>query len=262
MNGEQSLRQEVVRIGKLMHQFGLIDGSAGNLSVRLDPTRILTTPSGLPKGLLTPEQLIVVDLQGKLSGPQMPAAQQLRPTSELLMHLEVYHRRPDVNAVVHAHPITTIALTVAGIPLTNCIIPEAIVFLGPVPTTPYATPSGAENQQAIAGLIENHDAIVLAHHGSLTVGATLLDAYQRLETLEHSAKIIAMAHLLGGAATLPSEQVMKLVDIRQRLDLARPGDPENFCQYCGVCHPQGQHNNPDAHIAAITAQVHQALANI
>lgn len=256
---DHTLRQEIVRIGRLMHQLEFIDGSAGNISVRLDSTHILTTPSGLPKGFLEPDQLIVVNMQGQLSGPQPAAADNLRPTSELLMHLEVYRRRPDVNAVVHAHPLTAVALSVAGIPLTDCIIPEAVVFLGTVPTTPYATPSSAENQQAIAGLIEDHDAIVLAHHGSLTVGRTLLEAYQRLETLEHSAKIIAMARLLGGAPALPPAQVVKLIDTRQKLGLSRPGDDENFCQHCGVCHANGQHINQDARIMAITAQVRRAL---
>ncbi|MEK6573664.1 MAG: class II aldolase/adducin family protein, partial [Chloroflexota bacterium] len=194
MPSESELRAEIVRIGKLMHQFEFVDGTSGNISARLGPDRILATPSGLAKGFLAPEQLIIVDMDGNLVPPALPG---LKPTSELLMHLEAYRQRPDVNGVVHAHPITSVALSIVGIPLTDCVIPEAVVLLGAIPTTPYATPSSAENQRAISELVKTHDAIVLAYHGSLTVGPTVWDAYLRLESLEHTAKIIGQAHMLG-----------------------------------------------------------------
>jgi L-fuculose-phosphate aldolase len=237
---EAALRAEIVRVGRLMHEHEYVDGTSGNLSARLSPDRILATPSGLAKGFLEPNHLIVVDLSGEV----VSAAPGLRPTSELLMHLEAYRRRPDVNAVVHAHPITSVALSIAGISLAECVIPEAIVALGLVPTTPYATPSSEENQRAIAEVITGHDALILQYHGTLTVGRTVTEAYLRLETLEHTAKIVALTKLLGGGPALPPEQVTKLIQTRKDWGFARPGDEEAFCVACGVCHPQGQHASP------------------
>lgn len=249
-------RADIVRIGRLLHQFEYVDGASGNLSVRLGDNEILATPSGLAKGFLSPDQLIVVNLSGELV---QPAPEGLKPTSELLMHLEAYRQRPDIRAVIHAHPITSVALSIAGIPLTECIIPEAIVILGPVPTTPYATPSSIENQHAISELIKTHDAIVLAYHGTLTVGATLWDAYLKLESLEHSAKIIAMARMLGGVQPLPPEQVQKLIDMRRRLGFARATDENEFCQFCGIAHQAGQHKDEDSLVQAIAAEVRMAI---
>jgi len=237
---EARLRAEIVRVGRLMHTRDLVDGTAGNISARLGPDRLLATPSGLAKGFLEPDDLIVVDQAGKLAAGR-PG---LNPTSELAMHLEAYRRRPDISAVVHAHPITTVALSIAGVSLAECVIPEAIVFLGLVPTVPYATPSSDENRVAIAGVIGDHDAIVLQYHGTLTVGRSVTEAYQRLETLEHTAKIIALSRLLGGGPPLPPEQVSKLLAARQALGLERPGDKEAFCVACGVCHPAGEHQVP------------------
>jgi L-fuculose-phosphate aldolase len=237
---EKALRAEIVSVGQMMHARELVDGFSGNLSVRLGSGHILATPSGLAKGRLTPEQLIIVDMQGQL----VEAAPGLKPTSELLMHLEAYRRRPDISAVVHAHPMTAIALTIAGISLAECVIPEAIVVLGLVPTTPYATPSSVENQHAISELIVGHDAILLAYHGSLTVGRSVTEAYLRLESLEHTAKIIAVTRMLGGGPSLPPEQVAKLLQTRQDWGFSRPGDLEEFCVACGVCHTNGQHRAP------------------
>jgi L-fuculose-phosphate aldolase len=266
-----ALRAEIVRVGQLMHARELVDGFSGNISARLDAQHILATPSGLAKGTLLPEQLIVIDMQGQV----VEAAPGLRPTSELLMHLEAYRRRPDISAVVHAHPMTAVALTIAGVSLAECVIPEAIVVLGLVPTAPYATPSSIENQHAIAELITGHDAILLQYHGSLTVGRSVTEAYLRLESLEHTAKIIALTRLLGGGPALPPEQVAKLLQTRQEWGFSRPGDLEEFCLACGVCHASGQHQPPqpaprpawddtalseeDRLVRAIAERVRQAL---
>jgi L-fuculose-phosphate aldolase len=253
---EPDLRAEIVRIGRLMHQFEFVDGASGNISARLGPDRILATPSGLAKGFLSPDQLIVVDMDGRLVAPAPPG---LSPTSELLMHLEAYRQRPDVNGVVHAHPITAVALSITGVSLADCTIPEAVVLFGAIPTTPYATPASAENQRAISELVKTHDAIVLAYHGSLTVGASVWDAYLKLESLEHTAKIIAQAHLLGGVRPLPPEQVQKLIQMRRNLGFDRQTDAEDFCRYCGVCHPTGEHLDEDALVRAIAGEIRAAL---
>jgi len=237
---EADARAAIVKAGRMMQVREYVDGTAGNLSARLDAGHILATPSGLVKGELTSDDLIIVDMEGRL----VSGRPGLRPTSELAMHLEAYRRRPDVNGVVHAHPITAVALSIAGITMEECIIPEAIVVLGLVPTTPYATPSSDENRRAISDVIVDHDALLLRYHGSLTVGRDVPEAYLRLETLEHTAKIIAMTRLLGGGPPLPPEQVTKLLKTREDWGFARPGDAEDFCIACGVCHPWGQHQPP------------------
>ena len=247
MLNEDAARADMVRVGQWLHAHEYVDGTAGNLTARLGPDRVLATPSGLPKGQLTPEQLIIINLRGEV----LSALPGLQPTSEMPMHLEAYRRRPDVNGVVHAHPITCVALSIAGVSLAQCVVPEAVVLLGPIPTVPYSTPSSEENQRAISDVIVNHDALVLQYHGSLTVGRTLDEAYLRLESLEHTAKIIALTHLLGGGPALPPEQVTKLIETRKAWGLARPNDEANFCVACGVCHAPGGHVSPGAPSPAI-----------
>jgi L-fuculose-phosphate aldolase len=230
---EQQLREQICQIGRLMYDRHLIDGNSGNISARLENGLMLATPSGVAKGFMTPDHLIVVDMNGKRVDTPTLANEHLRPTSELLMHLEAYRQRPDVGGVVHAHPPTAVALTIAGYDFERCIIPEAVVLLGLVPTTPYATPASVEDEQAISQLVRSHDAIMLTHHGSLTVAPTVWDAYMLLETLEHSADILYKAETLGGARDLAPEQVEKLLDMRQRMGLMRTGDSERFRKVLG-----------------------------
>lgn len=217
---EQQLREKICQIGELMHRFQYIDGLAGNISARLDTHHILTTPSGLAKGFMQPSQLLVVDLEGN----QVSADNGYKPTSEILMHLEVYKKRRDVGGVVHAHPPHAIALTIAGIPLNRYTIPEGVVFLGDVPTTPYSTPSSIENRDAISSLIESHDTIMLAYHGSLTVGKDVWEAYLRLTSVEHTAKITYMVHTLGSGNPLPPDQLQKLYAQRVKWGFAIEGE--------------------------------------
>lgn len=235
---ERELREQICLIGELMHRNQYIDGASGNISARLSDDRILATPSGLAKGFMTPDQLIIVNMDGERVGPTTSANAHLRPTSELMMHLECYKQRPDVMGVVHAHPPAAVAMTIAGIDFGQCLVPEMVVILGIIPTTPYATPSSVENRDAISRLILEHDAIMLAYHGSLTVAKDVWDAYMRLESLEHTAKILFMVHQLGGPkSSISPDQVEKLIAIRQKLGLARPGDAERFYQACGVGRP-------------------------
>lgn len=235
---ERELREKICLIGQLMHRYQYIDGASGNISARLGPNRILATPSGLAKGFMTPEQLIIVNMEGERVGGSTPENAHLRPTSEILMHLECYKQRPDVNGVVHAHPPTAVAMTIAGYDFGQCLIPEMVVLLGIIPTTPYATPSGPENRDAISRLIVEHDAIMLAYHGSLTVAEDVWGAYLRLESLEHTAKILYMVQQMGGAkSAIEPEQVEKLIAIREKLGYNRPGDTERFMRACGVRQP-------------------------
>ncbi|MBZ0300974.1 MAG: class II aldolase/adducin family protein [Anaerolineae bacterium] len=252
---DKALREQICQIGRLMYQNGYIDSTSGNISARLGPDRILCTPSGLAKGFMSPDQLIEVDPDGNRVGAVTEANAHLKPTSEILMHLECYRQRDDVNGVVHAHPPTAIALTIAGIGLEDCAVPEAIIILGIIPTTPYATPSSAENRDAIRSLIREHDGLMLAYHGSLTVADSVWNAYMRLETLEHTAKIMYMAHQLGNVIPLPPHQIDKLLAQRRQLGLMRPGDVQRFRHAYGL----DDTNDLEARIRAI---VREALADL
>lgn len=215
-----------------MYRQGYVDGSAGNISARLDNDRFLMSPSGLATGFLEAEQLIIVSLDGERVDQPTEANAHLRATSESAMHLECYRQRDDVNAVVHAHPPTAIALTLVGFDFQQCVIPEMVVLLGMVPTAPYSTPSSQENSDAITNLIREHDAIMLSNHGSLTVAKSLWDAYLMLETLEHSATILHRAlQLSGDLKAIPAQKIDKLVTFREQFGLLRPGDRERFARY-------------------------------
>lgn len=224
---ESAVRREIVQVGQLMYEKDLIVGIDGNISARLDDARILITPSGLPKGLLSDDQLLVVDPDGLPVAGDAAFRQGYKPTSELPMHLEAYRQRPDVKAVVHAHPPLAVALTIAGITLSLDMLPEVILMLGQIPTAPYSLPSSEENATAIRTLIRDHDAIMLERHGSLTVGLTPMQAYLRLESLEQSARILFMLAQLGGGdplaagAPLEASEVERLLQLREKMGLGK-----------------------------------------
>ncbi len=209
---EANLRRALVEAGRLAYERGLIAANDGNLSVRLGSERILITPAGLCKGRLSPDDMLILNMDGEVVVPATDA--RLRPSSETPMHLEVYHRRPDVRAVIHAHPTFATALTVAGRSLPADVLPELVLSLGEVPVTEYATPGSNEDAIAIRDLIGNHEAILLRQHGSLTVGAHLEDALIALEHLEHAAQVIVLAEMLGQVTTLTPEAVKRLRAMR------------------------------------------------
>ncbi|MFC2045979.1 class II aldolase/adducin family protein [Chloroflexota bacterium] len=229
---EHELRREMVRVGRLMWERGYVAATDGNLSARFGPDRLLVTPSGVSKGFLSAEDLVVMRLDGE-TGPHVGyRGRGQRPSSEIQMHLEVYRLRPDVRAVVHAHPPLAIAFSIAGVSLARCVIPEVIVTLGGIPTAEYATPGTAEVPGSIRRAAQEYDALLLAHHGSLTLGGTLWEAYLRLEKVEHTAQITLAAQQLGGVRTLSPQAVEKLTDMRREW-LQRQG--RDVCQDCTVC---------------------------
>jgi len=227
---EHELRREMVRIGRLMWERGYVAATDGNLSARLGPDRLLVTPSGVSKGFLSADDLVVIRPDGERVASYRGREQ--RPSSEILMHLEVYRQRPDVNAVVHAHPPLAVAFSIAGVSLARCILPEVIVTLGSIPTTGYATPGTPEVPASIRQAIGDYDAIILSHHGSLTVGATLWEAYLHLEKVEHTAQITLAAQQLGQVATLPPQAVERLTQVRREV-LQRQG--RDVCAGCTLC---------------------------
>jgi L-fuculose-phosphate aldolase len=209
MADETRLREEIVEAGKRLYKKGFVAANDGNVSVRLDGGRILITPSGVCKGDMDPGMMVVVDGDGKvLSG-------RLRPSSEMKMHLAVYRIRDDVRAIVHAHPPKATAFAVAGLPLDKLTLPEVVFSLGRVAFSEYGTPSTKQVPEAVVRVIGDAGAVLLANHGALTVGAGVMDAYFRMETLEHFAAITLYARLLGGERELSPKEEGELIRIRR-----------------------------------------------
>jgi L-fuculose-phosphate aldolase len=212
---ENELRRQIVEIGRRLYAHNLISANDGNASVRLGDDRLLITPTGLHKGTLSPEQVLITDLDGQLVRSYHPAARDLRPSVEILMHLEAYRQRPDVRAVIHAHPPMAIACTLAGVSLAEPVLPEVVYHLKAIPTVAYATPGGPASAAAIRELIRGYDALLLERHGSLTVGRDLELAYLRTERIEHVAAVMLAAHARGPIAPLPADEVARLLAMHQ-----------------------------------------------
>src|ERR671910_3457740 len=216
MASETQLRADIVEVGRRMYARGYTASNDGNISARLDDRRLLMTPKSVCKGFMTPEMLCITDLDGrKLVGER-------DPSSEMQMHLEVYRQRPDVRAVVHAHPPTATGFAVAGIPLDRAVLAEVVTTLGSVPIAEYGTPSTQELPDAVRQYIKAHDGLLLANHGALTVGHELFAAYYKMETIEHFAKISLTARLLGGERLLPLHEVLRLQSLRGMYGIAAP----------------------------------------
>ncbi len=232
---EKMLRGEIVRACQLLYARGLIAATDGNISARLDDAHLVTTPTGLAKGLLREADLVVTDMEGQVvEGGAFPL-NGYRPSAELRLHLEVYHQRADVNAVVHSHAPMATALSVAGISLAPCVMPETLVTLGTIVTTRYATPTSAQGPEVIRELIGDHDALLLDRHGPVTVGRTVMEAYAHTEKVENTAVVLAEAHKLGRVQILPLDEIRRLSAMRDGL----LGSERHFagpdCKHCRAC---------------------------
>ena len=209
---ESELRQQLCDIGRMMYERGFIGAADGNLAVRVDPQRLLVTRAGALKGFMQPDEMVLTDNDGMaLDGG--------RPSTEIQMHVAILKERPDIHCVVHAHPPYTVSFSLAGIPLTRCIIPEIVVTIGNVPTVPYATPGTQELPESIRGPIKTSDVLLLERHGIVTVADELWNAFKLLDMVEHSAKIVHLALQLGGARVLDQQQVDKLMQSRYDLGI-------------------------------------------
>src|SRR5262245_17252918 len=217
MSVESTLRADIVEIGRRMYARGYTASNDGNISVRIGSDRLLMTPKSVCKGFMTPDMMCITDLQGKkLEGNR-------DPSSEMLMHLEVYRQRPDVQAVVHAHPPIATGFAVAGIPLDKAVLAEVVTTLGSVPIAEYATPSTEELPNAVRKYIKAHDGMLLANHGALTVGADLFSAYYKMETIEHFAHISLVARMLGRENLIARDEVLRLQELRGTYGIKAPG---------------------------------------
>ncbi len=210
IKSEDEHRRDICAVGSWIHQNGFVAATDGNISVRLDPGRVMTTPTLMSKGMMEPDDVVVVDMEGNhLLGRR-------KASSELPMHLLIYNRRPDVNAVVHAHPPTATGYAASGLALNQALISEVVLALGCIPLAQYGTPGTHELTDALKPLIPQYDALLMANHGVVTFGADLLTAFMRMETVELFAKISLVSHMLGGPKLLSREEVDKLAEARER----------------------------------------------
>lgn len=205
------LREQICDICHKMWQLGWVAANDGNVSVKLPGGTFLATPTGMSKSFITPEKLVHIDQDGQV----LDAPAGLKPSSEIKMHLRCYKEREDVGAVLHAHPPVATGYAVANKPLDEYSMIETVIALGSIPVTPYGTPSTYEVPDRIAPYLGEHDALLLQNHGALTVGADLITAYYRMETLELFAKISLNAYLLGGAKEISRENIDRLISMRE-----------------------------------------------
>lgn len=205
------LREEICDICHKMWQLGWVAANDGNVSAKLADGSFLTTPTGISKSFITPEKLVRIDKNGNI----LEAEEGYRPSSEIKMHLRCYEERPDVGGVLHAHPPVATGFAVANIPLDEYSMIETVITIGSIPVTPYATPSTYEVPDTIAPYLAMHDAMLLQNHGALTVGADVVTAYYRMETVELFAKISMNARLLGGAQEISRENIDRLMSMRE-----------------------------------------------
>ena len=207
----QSLREQMCDIGRRVWQQGWVAANDGNFTVKVGEDLFLTTPTGTSKGFLTPDMILLIN-----GRREKQEESKYNPSSELPMHMGCYRERNDIGAVVHAHPPAATSFAIAHIPLDEFTMPEAILTLGAVPIAPYGCPSTPEIPDAVAPYLQEHDAILLENHGALTVGADLMTAYYRMETLELFAKLCLNTRLLGGGIELPRERIDELLVLRKK----------------------------------------------
>jgi L-fuculose-phosphate aldolase len=210
MPTERRHREEIVRYGRMLHERGFVAAMDGNLSVRLARDRILVTPTCVSKGAMRATDLLIVDRDGKR------IAGRRNVTSEMAMHLLIYEMRPDIHAIVHAHPATATGFAAAGMPLTEPLVCEVVVGLGCIPLARYGTPGTVELAQTLKPYVPHHDAILMSNHGVVAYGDTLEQAYMKMEIVEHFAQIALVTHLLGRQQPLSGRDVEKLMLARTK----------------------------------------------
>lgn len=260
MQNEYTIKKEMCEIGKRVYDQGMVAANDGNFSVKLNDNEFLCTPTGVSKGFMTPEYICKVDAKGQV----IQANKGFRPSSEIKMHMRVYKERPDVQSVVHAHPLYATSFAIAGIPLTQPIMPEAVITLGCVPLAKYGTPSTEEIPDAISEYLQYFDAVLLENHGALAYSDSLLSAYHKMESLEFYARLLYQANVLGGPKELNEAQVQRLYEIRRQFGLSGK-HPADKCENakagkpsCHSCSCENSSNagtsSPDAQLIAIITQ--------
>ncbi|MCL2572404.1 MAG: class II aldolase/adducin family protein [Defluviitaleaceae bacterium] len=224
MPSEFEIKKQICEIGKRIYDKGFIAANDGNISVKISPNEFLCTPTGVSKGFMTPDMICKVDANGNT----LQAKGNYRPSSEIKMHMRVYKERPDVNSVVHAHPPYATSYAIVGIPLTEPIMPEAVIMLGCVPIAEYGTPSTDEIPNNVAKYLQHYDAVLLENHGALSYAGDLLQAYHKMESLEFYAQLLFISNQIGKPQELDKQKVTRLYQLRK--DMGLPGKhPADIC---------------------------------
>ena len=262
---EYEIKKQICDIGKRIYNQGMVAANDGNISVKLNDNEFLCTPTGVSKGFMTPEYICKVDANGQV----IQANPGFKPSSEIKMHMRVYKQRPDVNSVVHAHPVYATSFAIAGIPLTQPIMPEAVIALGCVPIADYGTPSTEEIPDAVEKHLQYFDAVLLENHGALTYSDSLINAYHKMESVEFYAKLLYLARQLGGPKELTPQQVERLYEIRRQFGLKgkhpanlfpNAKDGKSSCHSCGGNCTCCKGGNAEADLVAeITKKVLESL---
>ncbi|WP_432403979.1 class II aldolase/adducin family protein [Wukongibacter sp. M2B1] len=216
---EYQVKKDICEIGRRMYRNGFVAANDGNISVKINDNEIVTTPTGVSKGFMTPEMLCKIDLDGNIIIGNM------RPSSEIKMHLRIYKENPKIKAVTHSHSPYATAFAIARTPMNKAIIPEAIVNLGSVPVAEYATPGTNEVSESIAEFVKEYNCVLLANHGAVTWGTDLMQAYFRMETLEYYAKLLFITTTLGNAKELSCNDISNLLKIREKQGITTGGIP-------------------------------------
>ena len=257
MVNEFEIKKQICEIGKRIYDKGMVAANDGNISVKLNDNEFLCTPTGVSKGFMTPEYICKVDKDGKV----LQANGNFKPSSEIKMHMRVYKERPDVGAVVHAHPLYATGFAIAGIPLTQPIMPEAVISLGCVPIAEYGTPSTEEIPNAVAKYLHSFDAVLLENHGALSYADNLLNAYHKMESVEFYARLLYISKQIGGPKELSESQVQRLYEIRRQFGM-KGKHPADLCPNaqdgkpsCHGCSGNCNHGADKDMIAEITRQV-------
>ncbi len=235
MVNEFEIKKQICEIGRRIYNKGMVAANDGNISVKLNDNEFLCTPTGVSKGFMTPDFICKVDANGKV----LQANGNYKPSSEIKMHMRVYRERPDVNAVVHAHPLYATTFAIVGIPLTEPIMPEAVITLGCVPIAEYGTPTTEEIPDAVSKYLQYYDALLLANHGALSFSDSLINAYYKMESLEFYAQLLYQSKMLGGPKQLSEEQVQRLYEIRRQFGMTGK-HPANVC-------PNAKAGKPNCH---------------
>lgn len=212
---ELEIKQQICDIGKRIYDRRMVAANDGNISVKISDNEYLCTPTGVSKGFMTPEYICKIDGEGNV----IEANGSFKPSSEIKMHLRVYSKRPDVKAVVHAHPIFATSFAIAGIPLTQQIMPEAVISLGEVPIAEYGTPSTNEIPDAVEKYLPYYDSVLLANHGALSYSDSLIAAYHKMESLEFYAELLFRSRQLGGPKEFNNDQIKRLYEIRRQFGM-------------------------------------------
>ncbi len=231
---ENSIKEQICDIGKRIYNRNMVAANDGNISVKIDDNVFLCTPTGVSKGFMTPDYICKVDQNGNV----IEANEGFRPSSEIKMHMRVYKKRPDVGAVVHAHPNFATSFAIAGQPLSIPIMPEAVISLGCVPLAPYGTPSTDEIPDSIEDYLDDFDSVLLENHGALTWSFDLLSAYMKMESLEFYAELLYKSKMIGEPTEFTKEQIEQLVGIRNKMGIKGkyPADRQKEnCYKCRRC---------------------------